>query len=367
MIPDSTRLRSRCEAEEAALRACMVDLAARYDPPFSPLQKRKFGQRLRDAEVNFARISLLNAQFRIGGAGLPADRQFFHRHYLLFPLWQTHLTRLRVMLRTKPQPLYPDAADPSRTETAALIATDRLLERLHLGLSPHPPELHPGEGPAHGDIPLPMSQFQRHMQAAKRVLRAMGQGRGKFLDVGCGIGLKVIAAAEYVDLAEGLEYDAALCATARHLTENAETIRRAAATATTPWLMPQAGATGRVFQADALRFEAYGDYDVIYAYRPISDATLRRALEARIVAQARPDTLLIFPYPEFCEQAEALGCTQIEGALYLASWKGVDVAQLRFRAGHVGNARPTPPVGGYPDEGFVTPLTGLLRSWGQIG
>ncbi|OAI39240.1 hypothetical protein AYO40_01335 [Planctomycetaceae bacterium SCGC AG-212-D15] len=102
--------------------------------------------------------------------------------------------------------------------------------------------------------------------------------RGRFLDVGCGLGEKVFLAYALgaFTQCDGLEYDARTAAVAQ-------------------FLFKQLGDSIyplQVFRADALSFDHYGDYDVIYMYRPLRDRARMRQLVTRIVEQLRPQAML---------------------------------------------------------------------------
>ena len=130
----------------------------------------------------------------------------------------------------------------------------------------------------YGDIPLSGAYFLNLLQAASRVALAQNRsGPLRFLDVGCGGGSKVIAASAMFDVAHGIELDA-------ECVEHAQAfLNRIVAEA------PQ------ITQADALLFSDYGNYEIIYFYRPMKAGHLALELEDRIVSQAAPGTILIAP------------------------------------------------------------------------
>ncbi len=363
MHPD-TPLMAKARVAEAALLDRVQALAAQLDPPFTPAARRRITARLADVAVALTAlgyIRTLHVQTFPMQHGTP-ETLFFNRYNRLFPQWHGLVDSLRLWLRAKPVPLYEPATP------APVKALERMLENLHLALSPQTPQLFPGSGQMHGDIPLAMGEYLAHMHAARRLRRAMaGPEPDRFLDVGCGVGLKVLAAAEYFDQADGLELDPALAAAAQDLLARVHNAHGALSAEQTPWAMSHIGRAGAVFCADALQFADYGLYDLIYAYRPIADARLRHALEDRIVAQAKPDCLLIMPYPEFYDRGRALGCHKLKGPIYLPPTTTLDPARLLERAGKTGIFLPDPPPDGYRDEGFVAPLDTTLRRWGQIG
>ncbi|WP_263719835.1 class I SAM-dependent methyltransferase [Albidovulum sediminicola] len=173
------------------------------------------------------------------------------------------------------------------------------------------PAVQTKDAAAHGcfaDIPTRVSLFLEIAQLAYRVLLARRHtGPGRFLDVGCGSGIKVALATQIFATADGIEYDPGY----------AENARRAL-----PLLRAD---RGRIFEGDALAFDSYGDYDVIYLYRPMQNDALMRQLEERILDQARPGTLLLAPYAMIeahcprirkiahCVYAVGLSAAEVEG------------------------------------------------------
>lgn len=112
-------------------------------------------------------------------------------------------------------------------------------------------------------------------------LFACGANRaGAFLDVGCGTGEKAFLAYALggFDAADGLEYDPKTVAVAEYLLHGAATKQ--------PYPI-------RVFCQDALEFTRYGDYDVVYMYRPMKPSALMRKLVARIATEMRVGAILM--------------------------------------------------------------------------
>lgn len=128
------------------------------------------------------------------------------------------------------------------------------------------------------DIPLSGAYFINLLQAAQRILLAQGHsGPVRFIDIGCGGGTKVLAASAMFEVAHGLEYSPAYAAKAQQFLE-------------------RLGVDAAVIRTgDALTFEDYGAYDVIYFYRPLKDPALAAQMEARVLAQARPGTVILAP------------------------------------------------------------------------
>lgn len=171
---------------------------------------------------------------------------------------------------------------------------------------------------SYADIRLSPAAFVAHLHAAYRVLRAGRRVKPvRFLDVGCGGGVKVLMARAFFERCEGIELDPGYAEAARRLLAG---------------LAPAA----RVHETDALTFEGYGDYEVVYFYKPIREPEPLRDLERRIAAQARPGTVLIAPYPDFRARAAALDCGHVEGSLFLAGTSEDAARALREAALHVG-------------------------------
>ena len=198
----------------------------------------------------------------------------------------------------------------------------------------------------HLDIPLAPSVFLANAHAALRMGIAQGRGAMRFIDVGCGGGVKVMLAAEVFAQADGLEYDPGYVA--------------AAQAAFRLMSVPRA----RVFQADAMNFDGYGDYDVIFFYQPMQSAEDLKQLERRIITMAPPGTILIAPYVQFAARAAGLGCGHVGGAVYLSATDQPRTDALRARAETTGTGliRPGAPID--PRDGCLTPLIEAARRIG---
>jgi protein-L-isoaspartate O-methyltransferase len=218
-----------------------------------------------------------------------------------------------------PQPLYwASDGRPAAAVTQADVS-DTLFNSLHKLLNPQSQDAAAYDHGCYPDIGLSNSVFLEHAHAAYRAFLAQRRRHGaRFLDVGCGAGLKVVSAVEFFERADGIEFDVGYADTAKALFD--------------------AMGLGQchVMQADALTFEAYGDYDVIYFYRPMRDEAAMRALEARIVEQARPGTLLIAAYGGFAARHADLGCGRLDGHVYVAGANEAQANELRNAAEHIG-------------------------------
>jgi len=88
----------------------------------------------------------------------------------------------------------------------------------------------------------------------------------KFLDIGCGPGTKVMLANVLFD-AHGIEIKQSSVRMANRL------------------------GLKNVSQGDALKYDNYGDFDLLYFYRPFKNDPLQHALEERIFEQMKPGAL----------------------------------------------------------------------------
>ncbi|RBI84230.1 hypothetical protein DRV85_12345 [Rhodosalinus halophilus] len=213
-------------------------------------------------------------------------------------------------------PLYPEPPEDPR-RAAQLRMTDDLLAVMHGMFNGAPQSDVARDHGCHDDIPMPHSAFLEHIHAAHRVMLALGRrSPTRFLDVGCGGGLKVLTAARVFDGADGLEFDPAHAEAARRL------LARAPALDTC------------VFEADALQFDGYSGYDVIYAYRPFSDEEKARRMEARIADSVPPGTVLLLPLAVGPPES----CARIEGPLHVAGLSADEAAELKAEAERMGCA-----------------------------
>lgn len=249
-------------------------------------------------------------------------------------------------LNYRPQPLYAEEMSRSDPRAGQLAASERVFLALHRVVNPAQQDEGAVDRGCFADIPLPPSVFLAHAQAALRVGMAQGRGAMRFIDIGCGGGIKVLLAAEVFAQAVGLEYDPGYV----------EAARTALAHIGRPEQM--------VFQADALAFDGFGDFDVIYFYRPMQDELGMIGLERRIVEQVAPGTILIAPYPLFETRAADLGCAHIAGAVYVAGISAPEAAALHDRACATGISIASSGARTQPEPGYLAPLIEAARSFG---
>lgn len=233
--------------------------------------------------------------------------------------WATIRGLVQEQRQTRRLPLYPPQAKLAKTTYTQMGASDDVFHWLHAMLNPSEQSDAARDHACFPDIALSNSEFHEHLHAAYRVILAQRRNEPvRFLDVGCGGGLKVLTAFRYFPETHGFDFDPAYVDAANHL------------------LSKDDGLNCKVFEQDALTFEGYGNYDVVYFYRPISEETLLIEMEQAIATQARPGTVLVAPYVSFPARHEALGCGHIGGAVYVAGMSQKQANSLRIKAEKMG-------------------------------
>ncbi|NNE52594.1 MAG: class I SAM-dependent methyltransferase [Sulfitobacter sp.] len=233
--------------------------------------------------------------------------------------WPTVRSLVQEQRKPKRQPLYQPEVKLPKTTFAQLGASDDVFHWLHAILNPADQSDDARDHNCFPDIALSNFEFHQHMHAAYRLCLAQDRAEPvRFLDVGCGGGLKVLSALRYFPKAEGFDFDPAYVAAGQRLMQ----------------MSPDLDCT--IFQQDALTFDRYQEYDVIYFYRPISDEPLLIEMERRIAEHARPGTVLIAPYVSFPDRHEDLACGHIDGAIYTVGITGKAARRLKIKAERVG-------------------------------
>jgi hypothetical protein len=121
-------------------------------------------------------------------------------------------------------------------------------------------------------VPYDAHSFLSYLDLACHVMRVLHNREPatlRFLDIGCGIGTKVHLAGQLGLDAYGLELRRDYCKLA-------------------DLLVP-----GRICQGDALTHSCYGDYDILFFYRPIRHGEMERRLEKRVYADAKEGAVVI--------------------------------------------------------------------------
>ncbi len=211
--------------------------------------------------------------------------------------------------------------------------------RAHRAINPEAQDQASADRGAHADIPLDVARFVAAAHLAYRLRLATKTPRPwRFLDVGCGGGVKVALAAEFFDEAVGIEIDPGYAAAAGRSFAAMRAHRC------------------RVEVTDALTYTGYCGFDVIYCYQPMHDMTALLALEERIIAASRDDVILIAPYPGFAMRAASLGCVPVDGTVFMKAAMAEGLADLTAEARrmgpHVYGADDDPPQG----LGWLRPL-----------
>jgi SAM-dependent methyltransferase len=321
------RPRAERDWNGAAAALSVIDrLQARMLRPLHDLSGALSGPAMMDPQQHRLRIAVHDARVRMAQWG-PVRRCVL------------------LQLRGEPGPLVVGRSphDPLKAQQAILDAAFRALQ------APFGPGGQNPEAQAYGcypDIPMPASDFLALAHAAYRVAlaRRIG-GPFQFLDVGCGGGSKVLLAAGFFDAADGLEFDPGYAGAARALFEATGVTRC------------------RAIQGDALNFTGYGDYDVVYFYKPMSDKAKLGELEDRIVAGVRPGTVLIAPYFEFQQRSDSLGCRNLAEAIYVAGVTQTEADAIRDMAQFVGGAAVRAGGAEHP-LGYWAPIVAASRANG---
>lgn len=258
--------------------------------------------------------------------------------------WPTLQTLINAHLDFEPGTLYPMLPEGCGAIDQQQRALDQVFDVFHAMINPNKQDQNANEQGAFADIPLTQSIFIKHVQAACRVTRVQNLDRpARFIDVGCGGGLKVLTAAQYFSPCDGLDLDPGYVQAAQTFMQKAN--------------QP----TSTIYEANALTFDQYDQYDVIYFFRPIKDEDLLRQLEERIATTARRHCILIVPYLVPSSRFEDLGCAKIAGSLYLTHATEEEAEALRISAETVG---PYPPDAELRVEAIWHPIESALRNMG---
>lgn len=191
----------------------------------------------------------------------------------------------------------------------------------------------------HRDIPYSMSAFSSMIGTAHRICLALKKQRPlRFLDVGCGGGTKVLAAATCFDLCDGLEYEKNVVVTGQQFIQI---------------LSPE---RCKLMQGDALEFSRYGDYDVIFFYKPLVDDNKMAEMEERIFAQAKPGTVLLSPLGLFADDPRSKNVHKLTGHIYITGKSEDEASEIIKIAGYIGPMVPGFKAAALPDSGYWTTL-----------
>lgn len=142
-------------------------------------------------------------------------------------------------------------------------------------------------------IPLSIETFLSSIDVAKQVIDLyfpVGKQvrKKKFLDVGCGIGTKLLLAGSQFETF-GLEINSKYAEMARQLVD----IGYSTCDCKDDKDCGFRHAKTHIFEGDALKFNRYDEFDVIYFYRPFQDDRKQRRLEAQIIEQAKEGAVVL--------------------------------------------------------------------------
>jgi len=362
MHDDPETLRREAEAAEALLSDLARSMIAVLEAGRLRHGKAELDAFLGSAVAPLAQINRACAQYNIrhrAAAGyphplrLPLQRrlttpEFFEDALYRQRLWRAIEQALVHALGAAPVPLYPAPRPSGEIEAEQARLMDGGYRTLHGAMKTADQDPAAEAHGCYSDIPMRMSAFVGHLHAAMRV--ALAQGRVpplRFLDVGCGIGVTVLMATEIFHQADGLEFDAGYAGLARGL-------------------MARTGYDlVNIIEGDALTFEGYDQYDVVYFYQPMRDETLLMALERRVTERATPGTVLIAPYDAFAPRAAGLGFVHATGSVYLSPATDDAAQMLRTEAEHIGMRSPHPAKADTPRAGYLLPLLAALRAAGH--
>lgn len=150
------------------------------------------------------------------------------------------------------------------------------------------------------DIVMPIQRYEILLTAANRVCTVLNRTEPqRFVDVGCGGGTRVFVASRYFPYADGFDYDMG------YVEAGQQTMKAIGAS------------HSEIFYANALTYDGYKDYDIIYFYRPLRDEVLLAEMQQHIIRTARPGTILIAPYDSVYSTHKEMNCAQIDGPIFM--------------------------------------------------
>lgn len=232
-------------------------------------------------------------------------------------------------------PLVPDPAPVLDLAAMQERLNADLLTAMTYALTPAPQTADAVDLGCFPDIPLHAARFMRNIHLAHRMLLARKHaGPARFIDIGCGGGLRVAQAAQIFAVADGLDYDAGYVAAASQAFAALRSTRC------------------RAFLADGMTFDGYAGYDVLYFFEPMYQPELL-VMEARMVGQSRAGVIVIAPGHHFEFRAAGLGLTRIHDAVYV---KDTDTAALVAETRRMGPHVASPDHRLPPVAGWVAPL-----------
>lgn len=324
-------LRQALEGHVAALEGCVARLVAHLAKP-PPRIENGFAGPMNEIRQHIQR---LQSEFhRIQHDLAVATRMASDQGERLPQAWYDLSTRVgllrnalnqwpryeALLRRQEAEPKEPLLPKPKAMQTARDQVADAALDRIHQVLNPLDQDASAAGIGAYADIAMPQARFTALIHAAYRIGLAQGWTDMSFLDVGCGLGLKLLTAAELFDGVAGIEFDPGYAA-------RAQSFVAAAA-------LPKS----RIVEGDARAFEQYGAFQVIYMFRPMEDADAMAGLEAKIVSDAAKGTVLIAPYKGMSARHRAHGLWSLADGVYIVGATRKFSSWLRRRATFIGPA-----------------------------
>lgn len=324
----------RLQSYRAELDRLVGEVASelRHPPPRQSDEQATIARlRLIDASVmsfNMLLQQFSSAQAATSGASIDPQQNFvWHTlareyNFVRSSVHRWHLVRSLVKEQLR-EPRYSLVRRRSAKLSARDIQdrlADDLFNALHLAIEQR--QQHPSmtDLGAYPDIGLNNSAFAELMSAAHRLRLILGRNDSRFLDVGCGAGTKVMGAARYFHEVAGLEFDPGYVKVAGELLQRANLGR------------------ADVIQADALSYQNYDRFNIIYFFRPLRDHNKLLALERRITSTAKTQTLLIAPYVGFAQRYRSYNCQQITRHLFVVGLSRKEARLLKRRAEYCGLA-----------------------------
>ncbi|NDR58000.1 class I SAM-dependent methyltransferase [Aliiruegeria sabulilitoris] len=237
--------------------------------------------------------------------------------------WISSWPRIEALLQAQcpavARPLFPEFEDPLHPRRLQAELANQFAHGQHRLLNTLTQDADTEVEGAFSDISLPLSVFLENIHAACRVLLALGRYEDRrFVDIGCGSGEKLLAAAPCFERVTGVEIDPGYAALARDITHRARI------------------GNADIVETDARIYEGCPQQDVIYFYRPMRYPKALAQLESQVVETCRAGTLLIAPYEGFRYKFKELGCAHLGGFLYVSGLKDAEAEALRKKAELIG-------------------------------
>lgn len=266
-----------------------------------------------------ASVSVGRAEDGLAQAADPAElrslRNIVSQGMYLRSRFDQIMNGLEYQMTRPPLPLYDDAPLADKTSDSLIRMMDQALTMMDSVINPVAQGDAAYDLGCFPDIRLKPQEFMAHALAAYRVMLAAGYyNKARFLDVGCGGGGKVMMASQFFARADGIEIDPGYAEAARQLVANCD--------------LP----SSEIFEENAIEFEGYENYEVVYFYQPMRATEGLLELERQIVSRVRPGTVLIAPYLNFRTRSEKLGFRHLDGHLFIAGADEDMIDQIRSAA-----------------------------------